>query len=537
MATLSDIYAQLLLRGANSGDSGRMSFSRQLLAQATDGRPVYSTGAALAKALSGGLAGYMAGREQRDAANERNRLFEEFRNSETERQNRLRDLGARMWQMPAPAAAAVEGTAPTMPANVPPPSPVQAEPLPAAQQRGEAPAAVSDGIAARAALDPNAPDYPQRLMAINDRVIAQTMPGQAMPRPAPVAAPAAAMPAQPAAQPPQQAPGLNMAAVQQALLSGDPEAVAMAQNALRLEQARRQMGGAFRGDSIEAQSLNILLAPGANPASPEYEAAWLRLYGPQRVRQPNGEIIVTTPPAPQGIRPPARMAQQGDAAPAPTPGPAGSAPETTETVRLPGGGSITTLQTRPRQLSPAELQLREETENTLSGIRGAQTALTQALELSPRAYAGFMAEQRGALAGTTGYDSDTAVATRQFSAIMTEQALSQLRAIFGGNPTEGERAILLQMQASAGMSRAEREALIRRALEAVRAREQSAVRRLEEIVGGTYGRVQPGFQAPPAPASTPPAGGAPRRVNSPAEAEALPPGTVYETPDGRRFTR
>lgn len=123
------------------------------------------------------------------------KITEQIAAREAEQQRAAREFGARlMGQMPAPAAAAVEGVAPAMPAPqpaMPPPSPVQAEPLPDVPQRGEAPPAVSQGIAARAALDPNAPDYAQRIMAINDRVIAQTMPGQAMPRPAPAVAPAA----------------------------------------------------------------------------------------------------------------------------------------------------------------------------------------------------------------------------------------------------------------------------------------------------------------------------------------------------------
>jgi hypothetical protein len=38
-------------------------------------------------------------------------------------------------------------------------------------------------------------------------------------------------------------------------------------------------------------------------------------------------------------------------------------------------------------------------------------------------------------------------------------------------------------------------------------------------------------------ADPPPPGGQERRVSTPAEAEALAPGTIYVTPDGRRFTR
>lgn len=251
-------------------------------------------------------------------------------------------------------------------------------------------------------------------------------------------------------------------------------------------------GGPYRGTSLEAQALNTLLAPNADPASPAYAAAFFQAYGPRQVQQPNGDVVTITPAVPPNIRRPVEVgAAPGVPAPQEAP-PSG----TTQTVPTPGGGSVTTTRAAERPLNAAELSLREETESALSNVRGARDALTQALRLSPQAYAGPAAEMRGAAAGATGFDTGSAVATRQFTSIMTEQALGQLRAIFGGNPTEGERAILMQMQASASMSRAEREALINRALDVVRDRERRTAQRLQEIVTGSYGRTQPGFTAP-----------------------------------------
>lgn len=68
-------------------------------------------------------------------------------------------------------------------------------PAPAGGARGEAPAAVTAGIDARRALDPNSPTYAQDIMRINDGVVARTMPGgrpvaPAAAAPAPAAAPA-----------------------------------------------------------------------------------------------------------------------------------------------------------------------------------------------------------------------------------------------------------------------------------------------------------------------------------------------------------
>jgi hypothetical protein len=46
-------------------------------------------------------------------------------------------------------------------------------------QRGEAPLSVAQGIAARRALDPNSPTYAEDIQRINNRIVQDTMPGQA----------------------------------------------------------------------------------------------------------------------------------------------------------------------------------------------------------------------------------------------------------------------------------------------------------------------------------------------------------------------
>jgi hypothetical protein len=72
---------------------------------------------------------------------------------------------------------------------------VPGQPVPRA--RGNAPAAVTAGIEARRALDPNSPTYAQDIARINDTVVGQTMGGARTPTAPPVerAAPAAAAPA------------------------------------------------------------------------------------------------------------------------------------------------------------------------------------------------------------------------------------------------------------------------------------------------------------------------------------------------------
>lgn len=265
-----------------------------------------------------------------------------------------------------------------------------------------------------------------------------------------------------------------------------------------------------------------ILARGARDPSiadtPEYAMAFNSLYGERIERLANGEQVVIQPAVPPGIVRPTARAQSavtgGQVAPAAGPSPeaagggqvpagAPAAAGDTRTVTTPGGGQVSITSTQPRQLGAAELKIKEETETNLQNMRDAEGSLREALRLSPQAYAGPGATLRGSLMGTTGLDQPSAVATRSLTSIMTEQALSQLRAIFGGNPTEGERKILLDMGASANMSRPEREALLNRAIDAVQRRQSDATRRLREVASGEYGRVQPGY-TPPAAAPTPP---------------------------------
>ena len=265
---------------------------------------------------------------------------------------------------------------------------------------------------------------------------------------------------------------------------------------------------------LEGESQALILRGMRDPAfveTPEYSIAYSRLYGPKTEIR-NGEVVQIQPSIPSGVvqprvaatampsAPPAQAPapQQGQVTP-----PAVVQPPTggeTRTITTPGGGSVSVTSTQPRALSAAEMSLKSETEASLQGLRAAESSLREALTISPQAYAGPLASQRGAAAGVTNVDPSSAVATRQFNNIMTEQALSQLRAIFGGNPTEGERKILLDIQAGANMSRPEREALLRRAIETVQTRVRDTERRLGEVSRGDYGRVQqnPSGATPPA---------------------------------------
>ena len=463
----------------------RQRLAQGLLEQAVKPRNVGGHAGGLAQMGQALIAGYMSHRED-----ERIRAIADAQRAREEEEVRALMGGGMPAAAPGgQAVPATESALATPPGSLPPPIPLGAEAPPMAQALMNPPGQPGQGGAA---------------------------PGMPMPPPVPAGG---------AAQP---GGGVNMQAIIAGLSSSSPRVRATAQmlfqqardqeeRALRQqdrEEERRfrlQLAGAsrapaapaapsppFAGTSMEGQSLNILLNPQSNPASPEYEAAFLRAYGAQRRLLPNGDWEVVRPTVPPSVRVPPSLANEfpspasgGQATPQAAPGQSNQ-----DVIALPGGGTVTRVSPGQRSLSAGEISLREETDNALKAAQSARSGLERALTLSPQAYAGPGAQTRGWAAGFTGVDPKTAEATREFNTIMGQQALVQLRAIFGGNPTEGERKILLDLEANANMSRVERETLIRRAIEAVQRREADAARRLEDVVRGNFGRTDPGFSAP-----------------------------------------
>lgn len=127
--------------------------------------------------------------------------------------------------------------------------------------------------------------------------------------------------------------------------------------------------------------------------------------------------------------------------------------------------------------------------------------LDKALEMSPNAYEGAGSGLRALVMSQFG-DKD-ANTTREFDNLIKEQALGQLKAIFGAAPTEGERAILLDIQGSSNQPRAVRENILKRARALVERRIAYNQDRAAELRGGTYYRPR---ATPDASSVPPPAG-------------------------------
>jgi hypothetical protein len=156
------------------------------------------------------------------------------------------------------------------------------------------------------------------------------------------------------------------------------------------------------------------------------------------------------------------------------------------------------------RLSPAAQKEVFEADDTIQASQNAIGLLNEALNVNPNAYSGPFALDRAKARSIFG-DDPNANATVQLNNIVTGQALESLKAIFGGMPTEGERKILLDMQASADKTPEQRADIIKRAMAAAEKRGAFASKKAEGLRGGTY--FKPGQS--PAPSGAPAGGGVP----------------------------
>jgi hypothetical protein len=135
-------------------------------------------------------------------------------------------------------------------------------------------------------------------------------------------------------------------------------------------------------------------------------------------------------------------------------------------------------------------------------------ALDEAMKLSPQAHTGWFTDKRAMLGNNlpdwmvpdSVASPESAAATSNYNNLVLGQALSQLKTTFGAAPTEGERKILIELQASADKPDAVRQDILKRARVLAEKRLQFNEQRAGELRGGTYYKPQPGTQssAPPA---------------------------------------
>ncbi len=153
------------------------------------------------------------------------------------------------------------------------------------------------------------------------------------------------------------------------------------------------------------------------------------------------------------------------------------------------------------QLSPKAQSELFEADEGVQAAKGVLTALDQAIAMNDKAYDGIGAKERATIAtNIPGMGKAGADATIELDNLVTNQALGQLKATFGGMPTEGERKILLDVQGSVNLGKEQRKAIWERAKIATKRRQDFNEKKAKALRDNTY--FQENFmEAPEAPAA------------------------------------
>ena len=154
----------------------------------------------------------------------------------------------------------------------------------------------------------------------------------------------------------------------------------------------------------------------------------------------------------------------------------------------------------PAPLSAKEKGAVLEADQMARATKEGLGALRQARVLSGKASQGWGANTISQ--GLSLLGDETAINTLDFDNIIKSNVLPQLKVIFGGAPTEGERAILLELQGSSSLSRENRQRILDRAIKAAEDRLQFYNSQAQDLRGGTYFSPTRGQQSAPAAAPT-----------------------------------
>jgi len=134
-----------------------------------------------------------------------------------------------------------------------------------------------------------------------------------------------------------------------------------------------------------------------------------------------------------------------------------------------------------------------EAEDVINSAKSVILNLTKAKELSPKAYSGFAAGERRTVArNIPGVGkSEGVTATTELESLVGQNALDQLKAIFGGAPSDAEQRILNKLQGSINMGDEERQKLYDQAIKAAARRLRANKTKMDNIRKGAYGKITP----------------------------------------------
>ncbi len=170
-----------------------------------------------------------------------------------------------------------------------------------------------------------------------------------------------------------------------------------------------------------------------------------------------------------------------------------------------------------------------EADEAIQAANNVKTSLDQAIKLNDEAYSGPAAQTRGYVTSIFGAKGGTA--TEELQNVVLQQVLDNLKATFGGQPTEGERQILIEVAGSVNKSPEVRKKIYENAKEAADRRITFNTEKSKALRTGEY--FQPGYtpqqaktNAPEEKSATAAAGNPSPKESIPASASAPPPKAV-----------
>lgn len=142
-----------------------------------------------------------------------------------------------------------------------------------------------------------------------------------------------------------------------------------------------------------------------------------------------------------------------------------------------------------------------EADDAISTNKSAIGLLDQAMSINDKANSGWFTGTRATLGNNLPdwavpdavSSPESSAATTEYDNLVQQGALSQLKTIFGGNPTEGERAILLELQASSSKPPEIRKKILQRAKELANNRLMLNQQRADQLRGGDFYKPQGGM--------------------------------------------
>ena len=171
-------------------------------------------------------------------------------------------------------------------------------------------------------------------------------------------------------------------------------------------------------------------------------------------------------------------------------------PDGTTQQAIPGGPADQAVKDANKRAVPMSVPLQKELLESDDAVQAAAAivrSLKAAKDQNEKAYSGYFAKARATVMSNVAGGSASSDATIDIDNLMTGQALESLKLVFGGMPTEGERKILLDMQASVDKTPKQRQAIMDRAIAGAERRAKYASSKAKAIRAGSYldGGIEP----------------------------------------------